>query len=96
MQHDVNSPAKTVVGTPVYMAPEIILAAKHYDAKVSQQTHCRFLHGVLRASAPRRCCIGSSLPVMTTSSAPLVRCQQLAATAFDHLPVPPCLHVLLA
>ena len=38
MQHDVNSPAKTVVGTPVYMAPEIILAAKHYDAKVSQQT----------------------------------------------------------
>ncbi|KAL0048946.1 hypothetical protein WJX82_002950 [Trebouxia sp. C0006] len=32
-KHDINSPAKTVVGTPVYMAPEIILAAKHYDAK---------------------------------------------------------------
>lgn len=39
-KHDVNSPAKTVVGTPVYMAPEIILAAKHYDAKKADLWSC--------------------------------------------------------
>ena len=34
VEHDINSPAKTGVGTPVYMAPEIILGGKFYDAKV--------------------------------------------------------------
>lgn len=35
LQHDANTPAKTKVGTPVYMAPEIIMADQRYDAKVS-------------------------------------------------------------
>ncbi|DBA86304.1 TPA: hypothetical protein ACH3X2_005543 [Trebouxia sp. C0005] len=39
-KHDASSPAKTVVGTPVYMAPEIILAAKHYDAKKADLWSC--------------------------------------------------------
>lgn len=38
LQHDFNSPAKTGVGTPVYMAPEIILGGKHYDAKVKHDS----------------------------------------------------------
>ena len=95
MQHDVNSPAKTVVGTPVYMAPEIILAAKHYDAKVSQLTHYCFLHAVLRVSAPQHCCIGSSLPVMTTPQHHLSAANSLLP---PHLITCLCLchHVLLA
>ncbi len=43
MQHDINSPAKTGVGTPVYMAPEIIMGGKRYDAKVKQQPIWRLL-----------------------------------------------------
>lgn len=46
LQHDFNSPAKTGVGTPVYMAPEIILGGKHYDAKVKHDSlaaACRLL-----------------------------------------------------
>ena len=35
LQHDANTPAKTKVGTPIYMAPEIIMAGQRYDAKVS-------------------------------------------------------------
>ena len=35
LQHEMNSPAKTGVGTPVYMAPEVILGDNKYDAKVS-------------------------------------------------------------
>ncbi|DBA77617.1 TPA: hypothetical protein ACH3X1_009416 [Trebouxia sp. C0004] len=46
-KHDVNSPAKTVVGTPVYMAPEIILAAKHYDAKKADLWSCGVILFVL-------------------------------------------------
>ena len=34
LQHELGSPAKTCVGTLVYMAPEIIMGGKHYDAKV--------------------------------------------------------------
>ena len=34
MQHEQNSTPKTGVGTPIYMAPEIISGGKRYDAKV--------------------------------------------------------------
>ena len=34
VQHEMNSSAKTGVGTPVYMAPEVILGENKYDAKV--------------------------------------------------------------
>ena len=34
-KHDLNSPATTGVGTPIYMAPEIIYGSSEYDAKVS-------------------------------------------------------------
>ena len=33
-KHDLNSPATTGVGTPIYMAPEIIYGSSEYDAKV--------------------------------------------------------------
>ena len=33
-KHEQNSSAKTGVGTPVYMAPEVILGESKYDAKV--------------------------------------------------------------
>lgn len=33
-KHEMNSSAKTGVGTPVYMAPEVILGDNKYDAKV--------------------------------------------------------------
>ena len=33
-KHELNSSAKTGVGTPVYMAPEVILGEAKYDAKV--------------------------------------------------------------
>lgn len=32
-KHEMNSSAKTGVGTPVYMAPEVILGDQKYDAK---------------------------------------------------------------
>ena len=51
MQHDVSSPAKTTVGTPVYMAPEIILGGQRYDAKVS--TACLVVQCVSAAGAVR-------------------------------------------
>ena len=59
MQHDVSSPAKTTVGTPVYMAPEIILGGKRYDAKVS--TPC-LSHAMCQACASGAvtCCISAS------------------------------------
>lgn len=34
-KHEMNSSAKTGVGTPVYMAPEVILGDNKYDAKVA-------------------------------------------------------------
>lgn len=34
LQHETNSTAKTGVGTPIYMAPEIIYGGNRYDAKV--------------------------------------------------------------
>lgn len=34
-KHEMNSSAKTGVGTPVYMAPEVILGDSKYDAKVA-------------------------------------------------------------
>ncbi len=33
-KHEMNSSAKTNVGTPIYMAPEIILGSNRYNAKV--------------------------------------------------------------
>ena len=33
-KHEMNSSAKTGVGTPIYMAPEIIYGGNRYDAKV--------------------------------------------------------------
>ena len=39
-KHEMNSPAKTGVGTPIYMAPEIIYGGNRYDAKV----HGRLYH----------------------------------------------------
>lgn len=33
-KHEMNSSAKTGVGTPIYMAPEIIYGSNRYDAKV--------------------------------------------------------------
>ena len=36
-KHEMNSSAKTGVGTPVYMAPEVILGDNKYDAKVLLQ-----------------------------------------------------------
>ena len=38
-KHEMNSSAKTGVGTPVYMAPEVILGDNKYDAKV----RCHFV-----------------------------------------------------
>lgn len=37
-KHEMNSSAKTGVGTPVYMAPEVILGEAKYDAKVGHMT----------------------------------------------------------
>ena len=37
-QHEQNSSAKTGVGTPIYMAPEIIYGGNRYDAKVLSQS----------------------------------------------------------
>ena len=36
-QHEQNSSAKTGVGTPIYMAPEIIYGGNRYDAKVRRR-----------------------------------------------------------
>ena len=33
-KHEMNSSAKSGVGTPIFMAPEIIFSGKTYDAKV--------------------------------------------------------------
>ena len=33
-KHEMNSSAKTSVGTPIYMAPEIVYGSNRYDAKV--------------------------------------------------------------
>ena len=38
VQHEQNSSAKTGVGTPIYMAPEIIYGGNRYDAKASPGT----------------------------------------------------------
>lgn len=34
LQHELNSSAKTGVGTPIYMAPEVIYGGSKYNAKV--------------------------------------------------------------
>ena len=47
LQHDANTPAKTKVGTPVYMAPEIIMAGQRYDAKVSYASYSCLLTSML-------------------------------------------------
>ena len=39
-KHEMNSSAKTGVGTPVYMAPEVILGEAKYDAKVGRSLLC--------------------------------------------------------
>lgn len=46
-KHEMNSSAKTGVGTPVYMAPEVILGDNKYDAKV--WTACHMLDQVVSA-----------------------------------------------
>jgi len=33
-KHEMNSSAKSGVGTPIFMAPEIVFSGKTYDAKV--------------------------------------------------------------
>jgi serine/threonine protein kinase len=33
LQHEYNSSARTGVGTPIYMSPEIILGGNRYDPK---------------------------------------------------------------
>ena len=38
-KHEMNSSAKTSVGTPIYMAPEIIYGSNRYDAKVCIAPH---------------------------------------------------------
>ena len=35
VQHEKSSTAKTWVGSPIYMAPEIVFGGKSYDAKVT-------------------------------------------------------------
>ena len=42
-KHEMNSSAKTGVGTPVYMAPEVILGDNKYDAKVGVHDLCLLL-----------------------------------------------------
>ncbi len=37
VQHEMNSSAKSGVGTAVYMAPEVILGESKYDAKVRRR-----------------------------------------------------------
>ena len=47
-KHELNSSAKTGVGTPVYMAPEVILGEAKYDAKVSYHIHASIpIHALL-------------------------------------------------
>ena len=48
-KHEMNSSAKTSVGTPIYMAPEIIYGSNRYDAKVCIASH-----------APSWCAVPSS------------------------------------
>ena len=42
-KHEMNSSAKTSVGTPIYMAPEIIYGSNRYDAKVCHRVACSVL-----------------------------------------------------
>ena len=52
LQHDANTPAKTKVGTPIYMAPEIIMAGQHYDAKVRYPSYSCLLTSMLCLAGP--------------------------------------------
>jgi serine/threonine protein kinase len=38
-KHEMNSSAKSGVGTPIFMAPEIVFSGKTYDAKVAPTHH---------------------------------------------------------
>ena len=38
-QHDLSSTTNTRLGTPIYMAPEIIFVSKKYDAKVGGEVY---------------------------------------------------------
>ena len=51
-KHEMNSSAKTGVGTPIYMAPEIIYGGNRYDAKVRSCPAVKALTSV-RARATR-------------------------------------------
>jgi len=49
-KHEMNSSAKTGVGTPIYMAPEIIHGGNRYDAKVRARNAC-LRHSLARPGA---------------------------------------------
>ena len=51
-KHEMNSSAKSGVGTPIFMAPEIVFSGKRYNAKVSANI---FLDHVGRAAHEQSC-----------------------------------------
>ncbi|CAK0784789.1 hypothetical protein CVIRNUC_007993 [Coccomyxa viridis] len=52
-KHEMNSSAKTSVGTPIYMAPEIIYGSNRYDAKMADLWSCGIiLYAVLFGRYP--------------------------------------------
>ena len=62
LQHEANSgTAKTSVGTPIYMAPEIIYGSNRYDAKVKDQGQAARASGMKTCHKPASR-IGGCLP----------------------------------
>ena len=58
LQHEQNSSAKTGVGTPIYMAPEIIYGGNRYDAKASPEV-CHACHRAISKLPAAVCCVVS-------------------------------------
>ncbi len=54
-KHEMNSSAKTGVGTPVYMAPEVIMGDNKYDAKVGAHVHAMRTHAAACLPLKRPC-----------------------------------------